>query len=175
MKRSVTPEELGLELRESSKPFLRRRRGIIGLCFVSCAALGAVALYQIGILKKLPQPCWPRFSTRKVHASRQAYAMLQVPDAFPGLLSYSMTACLAAAGTEERSRTQPLIPIAMGCKLLGDAIVAGKLTLDESRKLHASSVWSLLAAVCTWAALPIAWPEVKAALREASGNNGRID
>ncbi len=161
----LNPDELGRELRDGSTKYLRRRRGIIGLSFFSCAVLGAVALHQIGILKKLPEPRWRAFNSRKVNGSAEAYAILSVPDAFLGLASYSVTACLASRGSEERWKSHPLMPIGMGLKLLGDAVFAGKLTLDECRKFKAFSVWSLLTTAATWTALPLAIPETNAAIR----------
>ena len=125
------PEELGRELRQGHSPFLKRRRGIVGLSFFSCAVLGAVALYQIGILKKLPEPRWRGFNTGKVNGSGEAYSVLGAPDAFLGLASYAVTACLAAMGPEDRFRTHPSMPIAMGLKLLIDSAMAGKLTLGR--------------------------------------------
>jgi len=135
---------------------MKRRRGIIGLAFFSCAVLGTVALYQIGIIKKLPQPPSRAFNSRRVHRSSQAYAILQTPDAFLGLASYAVTACLAAMGTENRA---PWMSIALALKLLADSAMALKLTLDEATKLRAFSIWSILAAAATWTALPLALPE----------------
>jgi hypothetical protein len=156
--------ELGRELREGSSLFLRRRRGILGLTFFSSAVLTGVALYQTGVLKKLPQPRWRGFDTEKVNGSAQAYSILAIPDGLLGLASYAVTACLVGAGSDDRSRIKPLLPITMGLKLFTDAVFAGKLTLDECRKFRAFSLWSLLAAGATFTALPLAIPETKAAL-----------
>jgi uncharacterized membrane protein len=164
-----SPDELGRELREGSSGFLQQRRGILGLTLFSSAILAGVALYQIGIIKKLPQPRWRGFNTEKVNGSAQAYSILAVPDGLLGLASYAITACLAGAGPEGRSQTNSWLPIAMGLKLLADAAFAGKLTLDECRKIRAFSLWSLLAAGATFAALPLAAPEVKQALRSLTG------
>ena len=161
--------ELGRELRERSSPFLRRRRGILGLTLFSSAILAGVALYQTGILKKLPQPHWRGFDAEKVNGSAEAYSILGVPDGLLGLASYAVTACLAGAGSADRSRVKPLLPVAMGLKLLADAVFAGKLTLDECRKFHAFSLWSLLAAGATFTAFPLAIPETRAALRCLQG------
>ena len=156
--------ELGRELREGSNAFLKGRRRILGLTFFSSALLAGVALYQTGILKKLPQPRWPGFDTEKVNGSAQAYSILSVPDGLLGFASYAVTACLVGAGSENRSQTNPLLPVAMGLKLLADAAFAGKLTLDEWGKIHAFSLWSLLAAGATFTALPLALEETRAAL-----------
>ena len=126
-----------------------RRRGIIGLSCFSCGLLGGVALYQLGILKKLPQPPLRGFNSAKVHKSTEAYPF-GVPDALLGLGSCAVTAALAAVGS----------PIMLGCKLLADAAAAGKLTLDECTKIRAFSIWSLLVTASTLAALPLAYGEV---------------
>lgn len=162
----LTPEELSRDLRHGQGLFLKRRRTIIGLSFFSCAVLGTVALYQIGILKKLPQPSGRCFDTGKVNGSGEAYSMFATPDAFIGLASYAVTAGLAAMGSEDRSRTHPWRALAMGSKLVADAAMAGKLTMDEFRKFHAFSVWSVLTALATWTALPLAFPETKVAFRQ---------
>jgi hypothetical protein len=163
------PDELGRELREGSSVFLQQRRGILGLTLFSSALLAGVALYQIGIVKKLPQPRWRSFNTEKVNGSAQAYSILAVPDGLLGLASYAVTACLVGAGPEDRSQANSWLPVAMGLKLLTDAAFAGKLTLDECRKIRAFSLWSLLAAGATFVALPLAAPEVKQALRNLTG------
>lgn len=160
----MNPQALSRDLRESQSPFLSRRRGIIGLSLLACAALSVTSLYQIGIIKRLPQPPSTDFNSKKVHGSALAYGMLQVPDSFLGLASYSITACLAAAGTSDRWKTQPLIPIAMAAKLIADAGAAAVLTFDEITKLKALSIWSFLTAGCAAIALPLALPETKAAL-----------
>ena len=169
MRKQWSSDELGRELREGSSEFLKRRRGIIGLAFFSSAVLGGIALYQIGILKQLPEPPARAFDAEKVNGSAEAYSILGTPDALLGLASYAVTACLAGTGPENRSQTRPWLPIGMGLKLLADATFAGKLTVDERRTFHAFSLWSLLVAAATWLALPLALPETKAALRQLIG------
>ncbi len=171
MQAQSTPAELGRELRQGYGPFLKRRRGIIGLSLFSCGVLGAVALYQTGILKKLPEPRARFFNAAKVHGSEQAYSLLATPDALLGLASYAVTAALAGMGPENRSRTHPWMALAMGLKLLADSAIAGKLTLDECRKFRAFSLWSLLIAAATWTALPLALPEAKAAFLRITEQN----
>jgi hypothetical protein len=165
------PIEVGRELRHGSTPFLKRRRGIIGLAFFSCAVLGVVALYQVGILKKLPQPPLRGFDTGRVNGSGEAYAILATPDAFLGLASYAVTACLAAMGSENRSRLYPWVPVGLAVKLLGDSAMAMKLSLDEATKFRAFSIWSVLVAAATWTALPLALPEALAAVGQLDGRN----
>jgi hypothetical protein len=164
-----SPAELGRELREGSGVYLKRRRGILGLTLFTSAVLAGVALYQTGILKKLPEPRWSGFDAEKVNGSAEAYSLFAVPDGLLGFTSYAVTACLAGAGGENRWRTNPWLAVAMGSKLLADAAFAGKLTYDECKKLHAFSLWSLLAAGATFATLPLAAAEMKAALQQLMG------
>ncbi len=158
--------ELGRELRDGSSRFLKRRRGIVGLAFFSSAVLGGIALYQMGILKKLPEPPWRFFDARKVNGSAEAYSILHTRDALLGLASYAITACLTGIGPENRSQTHPWMPIGMGLKLLAGTAIAGKLTVEECRKYRAFSLWSVLTAAATCAAFPLAIPETRAALRK---------
>lgn len=169
MNEDLNSDRLGRELRTGSSPYLKRRRNIIGLAFFSSAALAGIALYQMGILKKLPEPRWRGFNAEIVNGSAQAYSILGIPDALLGLASYAVTACLAGLGPENRWHTHPVMPIGMGLKALADAAFAGKLTMDECRKYHAFSLWSVLIAAATFTALPLAIPEMKAALRELTG------
>src|SRR5665213_2017970 len=171
MREEVNPDKAGRELRRGSSLFLKRRRNITGLSLLSSAVLGGIALYQMGILKRLPGPRWRGFDAERVNGSAEAYSILAIPDALLGLTSYGVTACLAGLGPENRWQTHPLMPIGMGIKLLADAALAGKLTVDSCRKYHAISVWSLLTAAATFAAIPLAVPEAKAALRCLTGGH----
>ena len=171
MQTPLSPDELGRNLRQGYSPSLKRRRGIIGLSFFSCAALGAVALYQIGLVKSLPQPRWRAFDVTKVNGSGEAYSILATPDAFLGLASYAGTALLAAMGPEDRARIHPWMPIGLAIKLLADSAMAAKLTGDECTKMKAFSLWSILTAAATWTALPLALPEAIAAFRQLTGQD----
>lgn len=79
----------------------------------------------------------PGFGAGKVDGSAQAYSIPDVPDG----------------------------PLGMGLKVLGDAAFAGKLTVDECRNHHAFSLGSLITAGAAFAAVPLAVPEVKTAIR----------
>lgn len=159
-------EELGRELRQGSDATLKRRRGVVGLSIISIASMGIIALYQIGILKHVPEPPLPVFDAGKVNGSAQAYMYLSTPDAVLGLGSYAATLSLAAMGPANRAEKQPWVPIALAVKVGADAILAGKLTVDQWTKHRALSFWCLLSAGSTFLGLPLVIPEARAALRE---------
>ncbi len=164
----LTPEQLSADLREGSSTFLKHRRGIVGLSLFSAGVMGGIALYQIGVFKKIPEPRLPRLDAEKVNGSAQAYSYFATPDALLGLTSYAITACLAGAGAQSRWKTHSWIPLAMAAKTIVDAAMAGKLTVDQWTKYRSFCFWCLLSAGATLAALPLALPEARSALRHAT-------
>lgn len=132
----------------------------------SSAVLGGIALFQVGILKHLPDPPLSHFHADAVHSSPQAYAIFGIPDGLLGMGSYAATAWLAAAGPKDLWKRPRWLPVAMGCKTVLDAAVAGKLTVDEAVKFRKFSAWSLIVAAATIAALALAIPEAVKALRD---------
>lgn len=113
----------------------------------------------MGIIKHLPDPPRGPFDADAVHGSPEAYAIFGIPDALLGIASYAVTACLAGMGPRDRWKRARWIPIAMASKTLLDAAMAGKLTAKEAVELRTFSLWSLLVAAATVAALPLAIPE----------------
>ncbi len=157
--------ELSEELRHGEGKFLACRRGVVALSLTTISSMGLIALYQMGILRRLPEPPLALFNTRKVNASPEAYSKLNLPDAVLGLGSYAATLGLAAMGGEDRAETQPWIPLALVGKALVDAAQAGKLTHDSWTKHGAFCIYSLVAATATFATLPLVFPEAWAATK----------
>jgi uncharacterized membrane protein len=128
--------------------------------------MGIITLYQMGIIKHLPEPPLPYLNADKVDASAEAYAYFATPDGALGLLSYATTLVLAAMGGQERATEQPWIPLALMAKVAVDAAGAGKLTVDQWTKHRAFCSWCLLAAGATFATVPLVVPEARAAFRQ---------
>ena len=161
----MNPRQLSRELRLGESEFLDQRRGIVVLGLAAAGSMGLIALYQMGILRHVPEPPLPGLDADQVDASDAAYAHLQTPDAFLGLGSYAATLGLAAMGGKDRARTQPWIPLALLAKTIADAAQAARLTADQATKHKAFCFWCLLAAVASFAAVPLAVPEALAAWR----------
>jgi uncharacterized membrane protein len=149
---------------------LEQRRRVVGLSLVSVGAMGLIALYQMGIIKHLPEPPLPYLDADKVDASSEAYSYFATPDGTLGLASYATTLVLAAMGGQDRATKQPWIPLALMAKVVVDAAGAGKLTVDQWTKHGAFCSWCLLAAGATFATVPLAVPEARAALRHLRRN-----
>ncbi len=162
----MRPGELSAQLRRGSGPFLARRRGVVGLSLAAIGSMGLIALYQMGIIRHLPEPPLPGLDADKVDAAADAYTYLAMPDGVLGLGSYAATMGLAAMGGADRATSRPWLPLLLAAKVAADTAVAGKLTLDQWTKHRAFCFWCLLASAATFATVPLVIPEARAALRQ---------
>lgn len=163
---TVSPTELSRQLRQGQGGYLPARRQVVGLSLLAAATMGIVTLYQMGLVKHLPEPPLPGFDADQVDASAEAYARFAMPDGALGLASYAGTLLLAAMGDQNRHQTQPLIPLALAAKAAFDAVEAGRLTWDQWAKHRAFCFWCLVGAGATFLTLPLTLPEARAAWRE---------
>ena len=169
---TIAPRLLSAQLRYGLGRHLASRRGIAGLSMVAAGAMGVVALYQLGLTRRVPEPRLRGLDADKVDASEEAYAKLATPDAFLGLHSYTTTALLAAMGPRDRASRTPWIPLALLAKIAFDCGQAGKLSWSQWSGHRAFCSWCLLAAGSTFAMLPLALPEAAAALRTLRARRG---
>ncbi len=86
---------------------------------IALATLIPVALYQTGMIQRLPDPPGSWFASERITRSKGAYP-LGIPDALPGLASYSATLALAFLAPG-----YPLARRLLGPKLALDGAVAG--------------------------------------------------
>ena len=150
-------KELSTELRNDHSPHMRNRRAIAALSLLAAAPLGVVALWQLGVISKLPEPPLKWFDAEKVNGAPQAYDKLAMPDAILGIGSLAATMALAGIGGPRRAK---MLSIALAGKVVLDALVAGKLTLDQARQYHAFCIFCLLSATATAAMVPFAIAEL---------------
>ncbi len=159
-------EELSQQLRLGTGEFLPQRRGIVALSLITVGSMSLISLYQMGIIKHLPEPPLPLLDADKVDASAEAYSRFSTPDALLGIGNYAITAGLAAMGGQHRAKEQPWIPLALAIKVAFDTWQAIRLFRDQLTRFHAFCSWCLLAAGTTLATIPLAMPETYAALRQ---------
>ena len=169
----MPPEELSRALREGNGTFLKARRWVVSLALFNIAAMGAISLFQIGILKHVPEVPLPGADADKINGSAQAYEILQMPDAFLAIGSYAATAALAAMGPPDRARTLPWVALGMGVKTLADAALAVRLLISQPTKFKTYSAWCVAGALAALATAPIAWPEARSAWEQ--GHERRYD
>lgn len=157
--------KLSRVLRKADGAHLRRRRRVLSLGLGAAGSMGLISLYQMGVIRHLPEPPLPRLDADKVDASAEAYSWFSPPDAVLGLASYAGTLVLAAMGPPDRARVAPWIPLALAAKVAVDALQAGRLTVDQWTRHQAFCGWCLLAAGLTFATVPQPIPEARAAWR----------
>jgi uncharacterized membrane protein len=154
-----SPRELSRQLREDTGGDLARRRWTLGLSFVGVGAGMIVGLYQMGVLRRLPDLPVRGFDATKVDASDYAYKRLQTPDGLLMVASYAVTAILAGAGGRDRAREQPLVPIALAAKTLYDTGTALKLAQEEWDENQALCGYCQAATLASIASVALALPE----------------
>lgn len=160
---SRSAEILSEELRWSEHPYLRARRRITALSLVGGAAMGAVTLYQLGIVRHLPDPPVRGFDSDRLDAAGEAFAHQEAPDGALALANFGATVALAATGSLQRYERRPWLPLAMAAKLAADAAGAGYLTLEQITKHRAVCAYCVAAAAASVAMVPLALPEARAA------------
>lgn len=161
----MDPTQLSYELRKAQTPDLHRRRWIIGLSLLGTVMAQAVTLYQTGVVRRLPDPPVPVFDSSKVDASDYAYKRLNTPDGVMMLVSYGVTAWLASAGGQDRASTVPLLPLAMGLKVVGDTAFALELGREEWQENKALCAYCQVATLASLASLALAYPETRRAVQ----------
>ncbi len=165
----MKPEQLSQQLRLGAGKFLPQRRSIVGLEMVAVGAMSLITLYQMGIIKHLPEPPFRGLDADRVDASAEAYSRFSTPDGILGIGNYAITMGLAAMGGQNRAQEQPWIPLALAAKVAFDVSQAIRLFVDQKTKYHAFCSWCLLAAGTTLVTVPLVIPETYAALRRLLG------
>jgi hypothetical protein len=154
---------LGEQLRGDTGEFMQHRRAAALLTLLGMASLGAIALYQVGVFKRLPEPPLSVLDAEKVNGSPEAYGIFDTPDAVLGLGSYAATLGLTAMGGAKRAHTHPWIGLALAAKSLLDSLQAASLTRKSWIRFRGFSLYSLITALSTFLVLPLVLPEARAA------------
>jgi uncharacterized membrane protein len=120
-----------------------------------------------GLIKRLPDIVPAKiFDAEKVDASDYAYKRLQTPDAALMLVTYGVTAALAAAGGQDRARDNPMLPILAAAKAWYDLATCIKLGQEEWSENQALCSWCQLATLLSAATAALSLPEAVSAGRQ---------
>lgn len=166
---SAEAESVSDYLRNAADDSVNARRRITSFYLAGSAALAVVAAYQMGLIKRVPEPGLWFLDADRVDASGEAYASLRVPDAVLGLVSYSITLALVTSGGRERISRQPWLPVAAALKVVFDAASGVLLTAEQVAKHRALCSWCVTAAAASWISLPFAFADMRAAAASWGG------
>lgn len=107
-------------LRTEHSEDLGRRRKVIALSGVGLVDFSIISLYQTGVIKSLPDLPFEVFDSNKVNASEDAYRF-GAPDGPISAVAYAATMVLASAGGDEKSGRTPVMDVALGATVGGNA------------------------------------------------------
>lgn len=156
----LAPADLSRQLREGSSGDLRRRRAVVALSIAGTVIGGIVTAFQTGLIKRLPEVLPGRvFDSERVDASDYAYRHLQMPDAPQMMVTYALTASLAAAGGEDRVEENPALPIATALKAAFDFATCLYLGREEWRENRALCSYCQTATAISGITLALTLPE----------------
>ena len=147
---------------------------LLAACCTALATLVPVALYQTGMIKRLPDPPFRVFNSERITKSKAAHP-LGIPDSLLGLASFGTTLALILL-----ARRHPTAKRFLGAKLTLDVSAAA---LNASRQVFS---FGELCSWCTATALAAggmaysgrrtihdAWTQAASTMETlASGNNG---
>lgn len=146
------------ELRDGHDPSLQRRRRIGLLAALGAVDFAVISLYQLGIIRHLPDPPGRIFDSDKVNASHKAYA-LGVPDGTLGLGLYAATLILASAGGSSRTGRHPVFGLLLGGAVAAGVIGGAQYLYDMVRNQERACPYCITGAFLNFGMLPLALPE----------------
>lgn len=169
----MKPQQLREELQEGDTPDLHRRRGIVAFSLIGMASMAAVSLYQMGLIRHLPDLPLSRFDSDRVNASDTAY-QFGVPDGTLTLAGHATNTAMAAFGGKGRMAEQPWVPIAASGKAAIEAAIAAKYLFYEmpvvENKWCGYCIVDALMHICT---LVLTLPEAAQALHSFRNHQPR--
>lgn len=135
-------------------------RSDTALAALAGVALGdsvPVALRQLGVIRRLPDPPWRGFDSNQVTTSPEAFP-LGVPDALPAIALYLTELGLVALRRRRESRW--LDRALAACVAAG--ALAGSYYLYEMIAVEKKAcAWCIVAQAAGWAMVPLAWRLVR--------------
>lgn len=139
---------------------LRRRRWLTALGALGLVDAAMMALYQLGVVRRLPDLPLPHFDSNAVVGSRAAY-VLGTPDATLGALQLAATLALAGAGGTRKSGRSPWLGVALGASTIGGAIGAAAYLYDMIAREKKACAYCIPATAISFAMLPLGLAELR--------------
>jgi uncharacterized membrane protein len=148
------------ELRKGKSDSLHRRRQIALLSAIGAADMGVISLYQMGVIKKLPDLPGAIFDANKVSGSKSAYA-LGLPDGPVSLGMYALNMILASAKGSHRTGRSPWLDFLLAGAVLGSVAGTVAYLSDMFFKQKKACPYCLVAAGLNFAMLPLVFKEAR--------------
>jgi uncharacterized membrane protein len=143
------------ELRDGRSPLLRHRRRLATLAAVGAVDFAIISLYQLGVIRHLPDPPGRIFDSDKVNASTSAYRF-GLPDGPLGLASYAAILVLAGAGGAENTGRRPIFDALLAAAVGAGVVGAASYLYEMVRKQQRACAYCLTGAAVNFAMVPAA-------------------
>jgi len=160
----MNTEAIRDELRDGSSLSLRRRRRIAALAAAGAVDFAIISLYQLGVIRHLPDPPANIFDSDKVNASTSAYRF-GLPDGPLGLGQYGLALMLAGVGGSERTGRHPVFDLALAGVVTAGIAGAASYLYEMVRYQKRACAYCLIGAGLNFAMAPFAAGLVRSALR----------
>lgn len=153
------------QLRKGKSKSLRRRRTIALLSVFGILDFIVISLYQIGVIRHMPDVPGKIFDSDKANGSKDAYVM-GVPDGPISLFLYALNIVLASAGGSRTSGRHPIFDILSGGVIFGSVLGGIHYMLNMIFKQQKACVYCIFGALLNFAMIPPLMPELRKSLRE---------
>jgi uncharacterized membrane protein len=147
-------------LREGTSKSLSRKRKIALLSAFGLIDFSIISLYQLGVIKKLPDLPWRIFDSNMVNASKTAY-MMGVPDGPITLMSYALNLTMVGAGGTESTGRSKLFDVVLAGSVIGGALGGAYYLNDMIRNQKKACVYCLIGAALNFAMVPLVIKEIR--------------
>ena len=168
-----TPGDLRREFQRDRSATMRRRRAVIAVSLLGIATMAATTLLQMGAVKRLPDPSFGRFDTRKVNLSDEAFGY-GGPDSPINILAHALNIVLASTGAPDRARRHPWLPMLAALLEMPQSAVAAKYLFYQMP--YVDKAWCpycIIDALAHFATLGLVLPEAAEATRYILADGGR--
>ena len=162
------------ELRTGNSPALRARRLVIALSALGLVDFSIISLYQTGIIRHLPDPPHRIFDSDQINASEEAY-QFGAPDGPISAVAYATSMVLASAGGSEKTGRKPVLDIALGATVAGNALGAIYYLYNMISKQKKVCPYCVTGAIINIASAIIIAPTVINSARALFSRNGVAD
>lgn len=112
-------------LRESGAPEVILRRAIVATSLFGIGAMAVIALFQSGLLRRLPDLPLEDFRSDEVNASDTAYGW-GMPDSPLSIGAHAASLAVATVGDEDRAQAHPWLPLAASAVAAPAAITSAR-------------------------------------------------
>lgn len=156
----IKPERVRRALRSGRGVSLSRRRKLAFLSALGLVDFAVISLYQLGVIRSLPDLPGRLFDSNRVNASPKAYAF-GVPDGTVGALAYAATLVLAGAGGTRETGRPVWVDHLLAATVAAGAAAGAHYLYDMAKNQKRACPYCITGAALHFGMLALVVPEVR--------------